>query len=258
MDKQLNYATILVMEKKNIELFIDKYNLNDAIKQVNLVSDSKQKTLSVKASAEDRNLLAFVTMKNWEGSDTAEFPVADTKKLKSMLSPLSEKVVVQAVSDGTKFVSIVFSDDYVECDYALADASVVGKTPWLKKEPVDYDVEIDLNEDFRDRFLKATSALSESDTFSLVLNKSKKIDIVLGFSNNNTNKIKLSANVLPGKDNLDKSLHFNAAYLKSILNANKDVDNMVLKVLNQGLAKIEFDKTDFSAKYFLIAITDDN
>jgi hypothetical protein len=246
------------MEKKTLETFIKKYNLDNKIDQVNWSSNAEQKTLTVKSATENKNLLVHVTWKTWEGAETADYPIADTQKIKSLLSPLGEQIKFQSVSTNGKYTSVIFSDDNCECSCALADSSVIQKVPWFKKEPDAFDVEIELTEDFIDRYTSSVNALKESEKFSLVLNKNKKIDLVLGYSSNNSNRIKIAAPVVQGKDNLDKTLHFKSEYLKSVFDCNPEMENVIMQVYNQGVAKVAFENTDFSVRYFILSELDGN
>ena len=102
------------------------------------------------------------------------------------------------------------------------------------------------------RSVKAKSALSDVDIFTLTTDKKGKIKMTLGFSNVNSNRINIEVKPVDGKDKIGKTLHFSAKYLKEILTSNTDCDNAVLKISDAGIANVEFNNDLFNSNYFLI------
>ena len=82
--------------------------------------------------------------------------------------------------------------------------------------------------------------------------KGDKLELVIGFSTINSNRVKLDINTVKGKDKLEKPISFNANYLKEILSKNSDATGAILKVAAVGIAKLEFKTTDFESVYYLI------
>jgi hypothetical protein len=95
--------------------------------------------------------------------------------------------------------------------------------------------------------------LSDIEKFTVLKNeKLNKYQIVLGYSNTNSNRISIDIDCNASGD-IDP-ISFSAKYFNGILAANKDLNGGTLKVSSQGLAKVEFDIDDFEAKYYLVKL----
>ena len=242
------------MEKKNIETFIKKYSLGGLIEQVRWVI--KDKTVRVTSMTSDKKFLTNVVMKDFDVADT-EIGVMSSAKFKQMIGALTEKINWTTVfdeTDTTRVTGVDISDDKTEISVMSADLDVIGAEPKLKTIP-SFDVEITLTEDFVSRFLKAKSALPESDLFTLNMSKKKqKLELVIGYNKNNSNRISLDVPAAPGKDTVKSPISFSAKNLKEILAVNPEGKDPVLKVSEAGLAFVEFDQDGFQSQYYMIKI----
>ena len=128
--------------------------------------------------------------------------------------------------------------------------SVIPNVPELKSLPP-FDIEIDLDGKFIDKFIKAKNALSDVDTFT-VLTEKGNLNIVMGYSNVNSNRITFKAVENYASD--VKAISFSAKYLKEILTANKEATSAKLLVSSKGLAHISFIIDDFVCKYYLVEV----
>ena len=252
------------MDKKILETFIKKYNLNGNIEAVKWVV-GKDKTLKTNAISEDKTLLVSVALQNFDGFSECDLGVYDTAKLKQLLGVLNDDIsvklneVFETDDKGNnirKITSVVISSDKTEMTFAAADLSVVPSSPAMKNIPP-FNCEVVMDGDFVSRFSKSTGALSEVETFTLLMTgqKKDKIKMVLGHTDNaNSNKISLDVTTTPGLDKVDKPIRFNAKFLKAILDANSDCDSSILKVSDKGLASVLFDKNGFTSQYYIVAI----
>lgn len=241
------------MRKENINTFINKYSLNGTIESVKWNVDSKSKEIKTSSISDDKNVLSFVTIKNIEGLPDAELGVNDTSKLKRMIGVLDEEISVEYVKRDGKITALTLKTDDVEVQYVTADLSVIPSVPALKKLP-DFNLEIPLNKEFVDRFIKAKNSLSDVDTFTLTVDKKNKLRLIIGYSNVNSNRVHVDVKAKDGKDKLGKTLHFSANYLKEILTSNSDCENAVLKISDAGLAHVEFSNDNFVSNYYLVEI----
>ena len=235
------------MEKSKLERFISKYNIGGACESVKCVSNGTEMT--VRSISDDKNVLAEVTSHDI-GFPEGEFSIYETKKLRSLLGVLGEKLKVAANSSSNKVIGLNLSDSDTKVTFVLADESVIPKVPDLKKLPP-VDIEIMLDEKFVNTFAKAKGALSEVDTFT-VTSDGTNATVVIGYSTLNTNRVNIKANT---KTNAKlEHISFSANYLKEILLANKEIKDGVLKVSSKGLAVAEFDGDGFTSKYYLVQI----
>jgi hypothetical protein len=242
------------MKKQTLETFIKKYSLNGIIDSVKWTITKDKKTLNTKSITEEKNVLLDVTQKNFEAlNEDSEIGVYDTVKLIKMLSVMSDDVSLNLNKKDDKITSLSINDDNTEAQFITADLSVIPTAPNLKKLP-DFNVEIEIDSDFVSRFCKSKSALPEVDTFTLMMNKKKKLEMVMGYSKLNSNRITLAVNCLGDKNVVDKNLSFNAKYFKEILTVNNDCKSAVLKVSNSGLATITFTNDEFESTYYMVEI----
>ena len=77
--------------------------------------------------------------------------------------------------------------------------------------------------------------------------------IILGYSNINTNRINIDVECTCTTDKVDP-ISFSATYLKEILVANKEATDATLKISSQGLAHISFSIDNYESNYYLVEI----
>jgi len=242
------------MKKQTLETFIKKYSLNGMIDSVKWNVNTTDKILNIKSITEEKNVLLDVSYKNFDAlAEDSEIGVYDTSKLTKMLSVMEDDINLSLNKREDKITSISINDTQTEAQFITADLSVIPSAPNLKKLP-DFNVEIEINADFVNRFVKAKSALPEVDTFTLMMNKKKKLELVLGYSKLNSNRITLSIVSPDGKNVVSRNIMFNAKYFKEILTVNNDCENAVLKVSDLGLAVVTFSNTTFDSTYYMVEI----
>ena len=234
------------MEKQSLNHFVSKYNLAGLVESVKW--ESKEGSLTTSFISDDKSVLGNVTMKEFDGTD-ASFGVYDTTRLNKMLSVLGNDVDFSINDIDGKPVSLKFKDGSTSVNYMLADLSVIPNVPDLKQLP-DFNVEIKLDSNFISKFIKSKNALDENNfTFTC---KDGKGQIVLGFSNINTNRINIDVDCTCDGD--IEPISFSATYLKEILVANKEATDATLKISSQGLSHIHFEIDNYESNYYLVEI----
>ena len=234
------------MEKQSLNRFVSKYNLAGLVESVKW--ESKEGSLTTSFISDDKSVLGSVSMKEFDGNDTS-FGVYDTTKLTKMLSVLGDDVDFSINDIDGKPVSLKFKDGSTSVNYMLADLSVIPNVPDLKQLPP-FNVEIKLDSNFISKFIKAKGALDENNfTFTC---KDGKGQIVLGYSNINTNRINIDVDCVCDGD--VEPISFSATYLKEILVANKEATDATLKISSQGLSHIHFEIDNYESNYYLVEI----
>lgn len=243
-------VNISVMNKNNLLKFIELYNLNGNIERVKLESDGDNVKCGI--VADDRTLAGTVKYKGLK-VETGEYGIHDTAQFKKMLGILDEEieVVVNKLEDG-RANSFTVSDKKTESIIILADLSVIPKVPKITNAG-NYDLEIELTEDFVERFVKSKNALPDVTAFTLGLNKKDKVELVIG-DGDNSNRVKLEVSPVVGKDKPAKEVSFNANYFKEILLKNRGATGAFLKVNTAGLGTVEFKTPEYEASYYLVKI----
>jgi len=236
------------MEKQQLNRFVSKYNLAGLVESVKW--ESKEGSLTTSFISDDKSVLGSVTMKEFEGLD-ATFGVYDTTKLTKMLSTLDSDVDFSIQDIDGKAVSLKFKDGSTSVNYMLADLSVIPNVPDLKQLPP-FNTEIKLDSNFISKFIRAKGALADENNFTF-LSKDGKGQIILGYSNINTNRISIDVDSTSEGD-VDP-ISFSATYLKEILVANKEASDATLKISSQGLSHIHFEVDKYESNYYLVEIS---
>ena len=236
------------MQKGLLERFISKYNLGGAAESV--ILESTKGSFKTKFITDDKNAVGFISTNKFE-LEEGEFAVYDTTKLRSLLSVLDDdiKVKVGKKADDTP-TNFTISDQNTKVTFVLADKQNIPTAPNMKNVP-DFEVSIVLDQRFLNTFVKAKGALAEVETFTVITHKDKT-DVVLGYSDLNTNRVTIN---VEGEyiDQIDP-ISFSASYFKDILLANKEMKKGTLKVSSKGLAHISFEVDDFTVDYYLVKV----
>lgn len=205
---------------------------------------SDDSNLSVRMISDDKTLLGDVTVVEGDFPN-GEFGIYTTSQLKGLLSVLDEAISVEEVTGAVKF-----SDKGTKVQYMLAAPSVIPAVPDLKALPP-FNVEVTLNDDFINKFIKSKGALSDADTFTFT-SKAGKSEIILGYSSINSNRISIDVATNSTED--IEPIAFSAKYLKAILMANKGSKTSSLKISSKGLSHVSFTDGDYTSNYYLVEI----
>ena len=197
------------MQKASIETFIQKYTLGGAINSVNL--DSTAGVFSVSGTTQDMQAMAFVK------SDKLSLPngsysIYDTSQLRSLLGVFGQSDDINVKVETSQDVPVALKIDDSPFDtkvkFVLSDPQVIPDAPRITNLP-EFDLVIPFDEEFMSRFVKATSALSEVDTFTII-SKAQQADgyssnhdtkLVIGYTDMNTTRISLG---VESSGNLDE------------------------------------------------------
>ena len=235
------------MNKIRLNRFIQKYNLAGLIESVTWKADGSK--LTTKFISDDKTVLGELELENFN-FEAAELGIYTTSNLSKLLSVLGEDVDLQVGKVEDKSISLSLVSDGTKASYQLADLAVIPAVPDLKQLPA-FDIQIALDGKFIDRFIKGKNALSDVETFT-VLTENGDLNLVIGYSNVNSNRITYKAQA--GHANTVNPISFSAKYLKEILVANKDATSATLQISTEGLAHIAFKVDDYTSKYFLVEV----
>ena len=233
------------MNKAKLTRFIQKYSLGGLVESVAWkAGDNKLVTRFI---SDDKTVLGEIQLDNFTFT-SPDLGVYTTSTLSKLLSVVGEDIELETQEIEGKAVNIFVKSENTKVQFQLADLAVIPNVPDLKKLP-EFDVDINFDGAFIDKFIKAKNALSDVDTFTILTEK-KELKIVLGYSNINSNRVVFVVDKDYSGD--VKPISFSAKYLKEILTANKEATSVILKVSTQGISHVEFKIDDFNAKYFLV------
>jgi hypothetical protein len=230
------------MERSKFYGFVNRYHLGGEIESVMIKSDGNK--LSVRMISDDKSLLGDVTVAEIE-FPIGEFGIYTTSQMKGLLSVLDDNITVKDVTGALRFI-----DSGTKVQYMLATPSVIPPVPELKALP-NFNAEIQLNDDFVNKFIKSKGALSDADKFTFT-HIDNKGEIILGYSSINSNRISIAVDCKCDGD--IQPIAFSSKYLKAILMANKGSKTSSLKISSKGLAYLEFMDDDYQSRYYLVEI----
>ena len=238
------------MQKSKLDKFIQKYNLGGNVNSVKWKSNGS--TLSTSFVTPDKSLLGNVKVDKFS-FDSSELGIYQTDQLKSLIGVLGDDISLDLTSAGDRAVSLNVKNGAISIDYVLSDLSVIPDPPALKRLP-EFGTKIKLDTKFINTFVKGKAALSDIDTFTILNGKSGGVEVVIGYSSTNTNRVNIPVETT--SSNLEKPISFNANLFKEVLVANRECTSAVLEVSNEGLAKVNFKVDDYDSTYYVVAMQD--
>ena len=150
------------------------------------------------------------------------------------------------------YTKLKISDLNFNLNYALSDPLLINKVGEVNE--AEWVVELDLTPEDIDNIIKAKSALSGVDnmlvTTTVDLDNQDVVEFIFGDESGHNNKItyQIKGNITEQ----DIKLPFNSDMLKTIFQANKDMEGGKLYLSSMGLMKLEFDNDSITSKYFMV------
>ena len=238
------------MQKSKLDKFIQKYNLGGNVNSVKWKSNGD--TLSTSFVTPDKSLLGNVKVDKFS-FDSSELGIYQTDQLKSLIGVLGDDISLDLTSAGDRAVSLNVKNGAISIDYVLSDLSVIPDPPALKRLP-EFGTQIKLDTKFINTFVKGKAALSDIDTFTILNGKSGGVEVVIGYSSTNTNRVNIPVETT--SSDLNTPISFNANLFKEVLVANRECTSATLEVSTEGLAKVNFKIDDYDSTYFIVAMQD--
>jgi len=240
-----------MINKLDLVANIEKYYLNGTVESVKW--DVVNNRLNVSFVSPNQDLVGHVECE--VPLEDGTLGIFNTSGLLKMLSVLDMDILVNVEKQHKVPTKLQIEDSNFSLQYSLADPYIIQTTPKIA-EP-EYEVSFNIDSEFITRFAKAKGALGSNvkDIFrmSTITNDegNKQVKFILGEPTSHSNKIEFTTEAS------FESLHngfvsFNSAYVKEILNANKDDMTEAKGYLStQGLLKLEFKTETGSSVYYL-------
>jgi hypothetical protein len=240
------------MKKEVIETFIRRYSLGGEINKVKWKYVANDKTLATRGAIDNRCFLADVVMSDFVdfGSEDLILCIGDTEKIKGMMSPFDDDINISVEKNGDRIYGFTISDADCQSYCAAADPSSIEPVAKNLQSVPDYHAVIPLTEEFSDKFLKAHSALNDVKSFSVGMNKKGAIEIVIGYTVANSNRIRITPQTEPEKNKIDKALAFPIKNIVEIFKANRDIPGGKLSIHSSGLIQLYFKNDKYACTYY--------
>ena len=238
-----------MINKNILQNVISKYYLGE-IESVKW--EIKNNQLTVNFITPSRMVLGNVKCNNFPLED-ADLAIFHTKKLSNLISICNGELLLELEKQKEMLLKLNISDLNFNLSYALADPLLIKSTG--KAKPVDgWDMELKITRDEIGNLLKAKSALSEID--NMLVTSTKDLDgvdvceFIFGDEAGHNNKITYQLKGEIKKENI--KIRYNSDMLKTILNANKDVDEGVFKISKEGLMYLAFQNEEIESEYYMV------
>ncbi len=245
------------MKKELLDTFIKRYNLNGLIPKVKWKYNAKEKTLHTRATADSHCFVVDVTTTtdfSEFGTDDLVLCIADTDKLKKMMSMFEDEFNLEINKSGDRILGFNMFNDDCQSYCSAADPVAMDPVPKNLQDIPEYHAVVPLTEEFIEQFLKARSALKDVNTFSVNMNKKGLFEIVVGYATSNSNRIRIVPKIDPDKNNTDKVVSYNMTYIAEVLKANADMPNGSLSFNNDGISRMLFTNDKYTCTYYQFAI----
>ena len=215
-----------MISKKVISNIVSKYSLGNHIEQVKWgISDKK---LNINFINDSKTLVGYVEYRDDIGLKNGDYGIFNTSQLIKWLNILDGDILLDANSS-----KLNIADTSYEIKFNLADPAVIPNVPNIK-DPDQWSVSFDINDEFITRFVKSKDALSDLDTFTVETRDGfTGEELVFTVGTNITNTIEFTVEA-----NINESfgpVPFDSNILKEILKANKDYHSGEIRISKNGL-----------------------
>jgi hypothetical protein len=233
------------MEKSKLQSFINRYYLAGNCEAV--ILKENETGVGCELIDMDQTVVGKIQWKTtafMKGS----LGINHTGALTKMLSALGENINIDVKDAAGKNYAMKITEGNTQLTFMLADTTVIPAVPSINAEP-DYLVNIPINDEFINKFIKAKNALPDAKNFAIQVQNSK-IKFIINYSTVNADNISFE---MDGGSTDIEPICFSADKLKEILVANKG-DTGQLHVSTEGLARINFTGNDFESTYWLVQL----
>ena len=243
-----------MINKLTLQSVINKYylGLNESVKW-----SIANNTLEINFMTPTKDVIGSVICEGF-GVGDASLAIYDTKKLQNLISICNGDLLLELEKTNKVFTKLKISDMNFNLNYALSDPLLIDKVGTVNVP--DWVVELDLTVEDVDNIIKAKSALAGIDNMLVTttenLDGQDVVEFVFGDESGHNNKI--TYQIQGDIREQDMKLPFNSDMLKTILQANKDMDGGKLYLSTMGLMKLEFSNNGISSEYFMVRRAETN
>ena len=233
------------MEKSKLQSFINRYYLAGNCEAVIVTENGTG--INCELIDADQTVVGKI---KWKTSPfmNGELGINHTGALTKMLSAVGENINIHVQESEGKNYAMKITEGSTTMTFMLADTTVIPAVPTINAEP-DYNVILDIDDDFVNKFIKAKNALPDAQNFAVKV-QNGKIKFIINYTTINSDNVTFD---IDGNATAMEPTCFSADKLKEILIANKG-DKGKLYISSQGLAKVDFSGTEFDSEYWLVQL----
>tara|TARA_R100001443_G_C3322717_1_gene170443 strand:- start:69 stop:809 length:741 start_codon:yes stop_codon:yes gene_type:complete len=238
-----------MIPKTQLQSVINKYHLGEIEKVKWEISNNE---LQVNFISPSNIVLGSVKCFDFP-IEEADLAIYNTKKLSNLISICNGDLLLEVEKQKEMLLKLNISDMNFNLSYALSDPLLIKKVG--KAKPVEgWYVELNLSNNEIGNILRAKGAMSEIDNFLVTTTKDLDgqdvCEFIFGDEIGHNNKITYQLQGEINKEHM--KIKYNSNMLKTILNANKDMDEGQFKISNQGLMYFNFKDETIESEYYMV------
>tara|TARA_B110000196_G_C20962825_1_gene574849 strand:- start:297 stop:881 length:585 start_codon:yes stop_codon:yes gene_type:complete len=189
--------------------------------------------------------------------EDANLAIYNTKKLANLISICNGDLMLDLERQMEIITKLKIADLNFNLEYALSDPLLIRKVGTAKAVDGWY-VELQLSSEEIGNILRAKSAMSEVEQFLVTTTKDLDnmdvCELIFGDEIGHNNKITYQLKGVINKEHM--KIKYNSNMLKTILNANKDMDEGTFKISNAGLMYLHFTDGVIESEYYMVPTED--
>ena len=238
-----------MIAKSLLQSLISKYYLgtNEQVKW-----EIIDKNLEINFISPGKDVIGSVNCEDFQLEDST-LAIYDTKKLSNLVSICQGDLLLELEKTNKIATKLNISDMNFNLTYALSDSLLIPRVGTVN-EPDSWEVKLDLSSEDVSNLIRAKSALSDVDnmdiTTTMDLDGNLVCEVVFGDSYGHSNKITYQIQGEVSKSNIE--IPFDSGMFKTILSANKDMEEGVLWLSDKGLLRMRFKTDNIVSEYFMI------
>lgn len=229
------------VEKKNIEDFIKRYDLNGLVS--NAIWELDGDEIKVAMKSVDGSMLGFLTHHSNPFGYNGDIGIMNVNQLKSIIGVMDNNIEID-VNENMMQLEIT-DDSGLESLFILSPLDLMGKKPSLKQEP-EFIFSLKLSSDLISKVTKAIKAFGSNSEIFTIVRENDEDKLVVGYSENKTNRISMG---LGNSSNENYNpVSFKSETLMAIIGANSDTE-ITMSFSPKGMLKIECVSKDYMNIY---------
>jgi len=242
-----------MISKSLLQSIIAKYHLGE-IEQIKWEIEDNH--LNINFITPSNMVLGSVKCNDFQMED-ANLAIYNTKKLANLISICNGDLMLDLERQMEIITKLKIADLNFNLEYALSDPLLIRKVGTAKS--VDgWHVELQLSSEEIGNILRAKSAMSEVEQFLVTTTKDLDnmdvCELIFGDEIGHNNKITYQLKGVINKEHM--KIKYNSNMLKTILNANKDMDEGTFKISNAGLMYLHFTDGVIESEYYMVPTED--
>ena len=237
-----------MINKSILQSVISKYYLNvcEAV-----TWKTENNNLSIDFMSPTADIIGKVTCNDFPLEDS-ELAIYNTKKLSSLISICNGDLLLELEKQHKLISKLKISDLNFNLTYAVSDPLLVPKVGSVNIP--EFTVNLDLTKEDIDNLIKAKSALQGIDNMLITtttnLDGENVCEFVFGDEHGHNNKItyQISGNITEE----DMKIPYNSDTFKTIIHANKDMEEGTMKISSMGLIEFKFSNEEVTSEYYMV------